>query len=105
MRFVLLSSLRATLPAGWTRERVLSLFGSVGLDLSEAPPGPGATLSVFTVLGPVRIVVERGSQIDLRGSSILGSRRLEVEPGQGSNVVIDVWTILASVRIEEASRQ
>jgi hypothetical protein len=86
---------------GWTSERVISIFGSAKLDLTNRPPGEGAKLSAFTLLGSIEVTVPPGSRIAAGGISFLGSREIRVEPGDGPAMRMSLSAVLGSVEVKE----
>ena len=86
---------------GWTKETVVSILGSLKLDLSGSPPADGARLTVVSVVGSTRIVVPKGTRVSVSGLSIVGSRKLKVAQGEGPGVSIAVYALLGSTKITD----
>ena len=88
-------------PPGWTREAVVTVFGSIKLDLTRRPPADGAVLSATSILGSVEVIVPPGSRVSARGVSFLGSRKISAEPGDGPALTLKAVTVLGSVEVKE----
>ena len=88
---------------GWTEEKVLAIIGSVKIDLTQRPPGPGAHLSATAILGSIAITASPGTRIALDGISVLGSRRQRVSAGDGPELRVTANTVIGSVEVREAT--
>jgi predicted membrane protein len=91
-----------TLPNGWTDEGGLNVIGSSRIDAAAATPGEGAKLSLYSIVGGIDVVVPRGARVRLEGFSLLGSRRVEVTPGDGPEITINAISIVGRLRVTEA---
>jgi predicted membrane protein len=88
-------------PAGWTDESIVVLIGDVKLDLRNRPPGQGATLRIFRLIGDVRVRVPPGSRVSIRGATLLGDRSVDVSPGDGSPLELRVSGLLGDLEVTE----
>lgn len=87
---------------GWKRETIVSLLGSVKLDLSQSAPAEGASLVVVSVLGGIDVTAPAGRRVTVAGSSVLGKRSTRVEQGEGPAVTLGLWSVLGSVKARSA---
>lgn len=88
-------------PEGWKEEKVLSVLGSVKIDLTERPPGEGAHLTATSIVGSIVVVASPGTRVALDGVSVIGSRKQNVRPGDGPEVRITANTFFGSVEVRE----
>jgi hypothetical protein len=67
------------------RLTAVAAFGSCAIDLREAEREPGVepAVTAVAVFGSVELVVPAGTEVDLRGMSLLGSRTVKVRPAGG----------------------
>jgi len=86
---------------GWTRETVVSVLGSLNLDLSSSPPADGARLTVAALVGSNRIVLPPGTRVSVSGLSIFGARRVSVSQGDGPAISVAVYALLGSTKITD----
>src|SRR6266496_3333119 len=86
------------MPAGWTDEQIVVLLGDVKLDLRNRPPGEGATLRVFHLVGDVRLRVSAGTCVTTSGTTLLGDHRVDVEAGEGPGFEVRAWGSSATLR-------
>ena len=89
------------LPAGWTDESIVVLIGDVKLDLRNRPPGQGASLRVFRLIGDVRVRVPPGTRISIRGATLFGDRSIDVSAGDGSPLELKVSGLLGDLTVTE----
>jgi len=88
------------------RNTVVTVMGSMELDLREALLGPGETVfTVTAVMGSVEVIVPPGLHVECSGSAILGSfehreTRSLLASGDMPMVRIDGFSVLSSVEIE-----
>jgi len=88
------------------RNTVVTVMGSMELDLREALLGPGETVfTVIAVMGSVEVIVPPGLHVECSGSAILGSfehreTRSLLASGDMPMVRIDGFSVLSSVEIE-----
>jgi hypothetical protein len=94
------STVTGTAP-GWTKETLVSVLGSLKLDLSGSPPADGARLTVVAVWGRNTIVLPPGIRASVSGLSILGARRVNLTPGEGPAVSVAVYTLLGMTTITD----
>jgi hypothetical protein len=92
------------LAPGWKRETAFAALGGADLDLSDAPPGEGARLTVIAIFGGINVQLESGTRVTLHGFSLLGSREALVKPGDGPELTITAVAIFGGVRIKEKMR-
>ena len=101
MPFSLIGGTRAVLPAAWTRFRSVSLLGGSRIDVGDAP-GAQASLVAVSLLGGVRVTVPAGAQVQARGFSLLGGRRLAISPAaNGPMIDVAAYTIFGGLRVSE----
>ena len=89
------------LPAGWTDESIVVLIGDVKLDLRNRPPGQGASLRIFRLIGDVRVRVPPGSRVSIRGATLFGDRSVDVSPGDSSPLELRVSGLLGDLEVTE----
>jgi predicted membrane protein len=89
----------SALAPGWTDEQVVVLLGDVKMDLRNRPPGEGAILRVFHLVGDVRLHVSAGTRVTTSGSTLLGDHRVEVETGDGPAFEVRAWGLFGDVKI------
>jgi hypothetical protein len=89
------------LAPGWKKETAFAALGGAEFDLSDAPPGEGARLTVIVIFGGIKVQVAPGTRITLHGFSLLGGREALVKPGDGPELTITAVAIFGSVRIKE----
>jgi hypothetical protein len=89
------------LPAGWTDEQIVALLGDVKLDLRNRPPGEGAILRVFHLVGDVRLHVSAGTRVTTSGTTLLGDHRVDVEAGEGPEFEVRAWGLFGDVKVND----
>lgn len=87
------------LPNGWTKETTIALLGSADFDLTGVEPGDHPRLTAGAILGSVDIIVDEGTNIDLSGFSLFGSRKVKVTGGEGPTIHVRGIVILGSVSV------
>lgn len=90
------------LPANWRRETAVALLGGGEFDLAQAEPGPDARLRAIAVFGSIKIRVPPGSRISMGGTSIFGSRKVQVTQRDGPALHVGGLALFGSVNVEEA---
>ena len=88
------------LAPGWVKETAVAVFGGGSFDLTSAPPGPDARLTVVAILGGIEIKVAPGTRVTMSGLSFLGGREVKVEPGDGPQIHLNATAILGGVEIK-----
>ena len=91
----------AAIPVGWTDEQIVVLIGDVRLDLRNRPPGEGAILRVFHLVGDVRLSVSAGTRVTTSGTTLFGDQRVDVEAGEGPEVEVRAWGLFGDVKVSE----
>lgn len=86
---------------GWTKETVVSVLGSLKLDLSGSPPAEGARLTVVAVVGSNKIILPRGTRASVSGLSIVGSRNVKIAQGEGPAVSVAVYALFGATTIAD----
>lgn len=78
-----------------------AVLGNAEIDLRREDLPPELRLRAVAVLGNVEVLVPRGVTVQVRGSSVLGSRDVQVDPGRpgGSVVHLDAQAVLGSVQV------
>jgi hypothetical protein len=95
----ILAGRKITLPAGWTKQRLVAIFGGAHVDATAAP-GEGAALRVVTILGGAEIVVRQGARVTIGGLALLGGRSVEVSSKEdGPEIRITAYTVLGGLRV------
>lgn len=89
----------SALPAGWTDEQIVVLLGDVKLDLRNRPPGEGAILRVFHLVGDVRMRVSAGTRVTTGGTTLLGDHRVDVVEGEGPGIEVRAWGLFGDLKI------
>jgi hypothetical protein len=88
----------SVLPAGRTDEQMVVLIGDVRMDLRNRPPGTGASLRVFHLVGDVRLRVSAGSRVTSGGTTLFGDQRVDVEAGDGPELEVRTWSVFGDLR-------
>jgi predicted membrane protein len=91
----------SALPDGWTDEQIVVLLGDVKMDLRSRPPGEGAILRVFHLVGDVRLQVAAGTRVTTSGTTLLGDHRVDVQAGEGPALEVRAWGLFGDVKINE----
>ena len=91
---------RTTLPAGWTRETIVSVLGDTWIDAS-AGAGTDATVKLIALAGEAVIRVPPGSRITDGGFSLFGDRKIEVSPGDGPEMSVDAYTLFGDLVVSD----
>lgn len=86
---------------GWSKETVIALLGSAKLDLSDKPPGPGATLTLIALLGSAEVIVPPGSQLSSSGIAFIGSRELKTDPREAPRIHTRLFAVLGVASVKE----
>ncbi len=78
-----------------------AVLGSAEIDLCRDDLPADLSLRAVAVLGNVEVLVPRGVTVHVRGSSVLGSRDVDVVPGRpgGPVVHLDARAVLGSVQV------
>ena len=88
------------LPKGWTKETTIALLGSADFDLTGVEPGDNPRLTAGAILGSVKITVDEGTNIDLSGFSLVGSRNVKVTGGEGPTIHVRGIVVLGSISVK-----
>lgn len=91
---------RGTVPAGWTKEMIVSLLGDARIDAS-AEAGPGATVTFLGLAGDAIIRVPPGSRVTGGGFSLFGDRTVEVSPGDGPEIVVNAYSVFGDLQVSD----
>jgi hypothetical protein len=100
MYVAILGDRRATLSAGWTKETIVSVLGDTRIDAS-AGAGTGATVTFIAVAGDAVIRVPPGSRVTGGGFSLIGDRKIEVAPGDGPEIRVNVYTLFGDLVVSD----
>ncbi len=92
------------LPKGWMKETTIALLGSADFDLTGVEPGANPRLTAAAILGSVNIIADEGTNIDLSGFSLFGSRNVKVAGGDGPTIHLRGIVILGSVNVKAPQR-
>jgi hypothetical protein len=79
--------------------RALAVLGGCDADLRRLEGD--VAVRATAVLGSVDIVVPRGTDVELSGWGVLGSRKVNVRPGEGPTVQVRAVAVLGTVRVVE----
>ena len=91
----------SVLPAGWSDEQIVALFGDVRMDLRDRPPTDGATLRVFHLVGDVKLRVPTGTRVVTGGTTLFGDQRVKVEHGEGPEFEVRAWGLVGDGDVTE----
>jgi hypothetical protein len=91
---------RGSLPAGWTKETIISFLGDARID-ATAGAGPGAKLTMVTLAGNAVLPVPPGSRISGGGFSLFGDRKIEVTPGEGPEIRVNAYSIFGDLEVSD----
>jgi hypothetical protein len=91
---------RGTLPAGWTKETIVSFLGDARIDASAAA-GPGAKVTFVALVGDAVLRVPPGSKVTGGGFSLFGDRRIEVSPGEGPEIRVDAYSLFGDLQVSD----
>jgi hypothetical protein len=69
--------------------------------LRTRPPGEGAILRVFHLVGDVQLRVSPGTRVTTSGTTLLGDQRVDVEAGEGPEVEVRAWGLFGDVKVNE----
>jgi hypothetical protein len=91
---------RVKLPVGWTKQRLVAIFGGAQVDATAAP-GEGATLGLVTILGGAEVTVPAGAPVTASGVALLGGRSIDVDSMEdGPEIRLKAYTVLGGVRVK-----
>ena len=97
----ILAGREITLPAGWTKQTLVSLLGGANVD-ARAAPGEGATLTFVGVLGGAKVVVPEGSRVTIGGFAFLGGRKVSVASSeQGPAIRVIAYSLLGGLEVTD----
>jgi hypothetical protein len=100
MSIQVIASGTTKLGTNWVDESHTAILSSGTVD-ATARPGEGAKLSVVSIASSPTVVVAPGTQVELTGWSLLGSRKVATAPpGDGPLIEIKAITILGSIRVK-----
>ena len=91
---------RGTLPAGWTKETIVSFLGDARIDAS-AGAGPGARVTFVALAGDAVIRVPPGSRVTGGGFSVFGDRKIEVSPGDGPEIRVNAFSLFGDLQVSD----
>lgn len=90
------------LPGGWTKETIVVGAGDVTLDLSRRPPGPNAVLTVFRLVGDVKITAPPNTVVQVGGVTLFGDRKVSTEASDGPVLRLNISGVAGDVVVEES---
>jgi hypothetical protein len=91
-----------TLPVGWTRQRLISVFGGADVDATAAP-GAGAELTFVGVFGGASVRVPEGARVSIGGFALLGGRRVKVSSSEtGPAIKVNAYSLLGGLEIRDS---
>jgi hypothetical protein len=100
MDIAILSGRELRFPGDWTKQTVVAILGGASID-ATAGAGADAQLTFVGILGGAKLRVQRGSRVTTNGFSLLGGRKVDVQPGDGPSIRIDAWTFLGGVEVSD----
>ena len=100
MHLTIFGDRRATLPAGWTKETIVSVLGDTQIDAS-AGAGAGAAVTFVALAGEAVIRVPAGSRISGGGFSLFGDREIEVSAGDGPEIRVDAYSLFGDLVVSD----
>jgi hypothetical protein len=100
MIVTILGDRRATLPANWTKETIVSVLGDAQIDAS-AGARMGAKVTFFGLAGEAVIRVPAGSRVTSGGFSVLGDREIDVSPGDGPEIRVNAYTLFGDLQVSD----
>ena len=88
-------------------EQLIALMGGVDLDLSRVPLPESLNLSALAVMGGVKIIVPRGTDVVFKGFAFMGGRKFKRHPETRpedirSVVYLNAVAIMGGVEVIEA---
>lgn len=104
MILTIFSDRRGALPADWTKETAVAIFGDAWLDGSSTA-GPRASLTFVGLFGDLTVRVPPGSRIRERGFSLFGDRQITVAPGDGPEIRLTSYGLFGDVTITDQPDQ
>ena len=96
----ILGDRRVALPAGWTKETIVSVLADAQIDAS-AGAGTGATVTFIALAGEAVIRVPPGSRVTGGGFSVLGDRKIDVSPGDGPEISVNAYTLFGDLHVTD----
>jgi hypothetical protein len=86
------------LPEGWTTESSVSVLGRSRID-ATAPPGDGATIRAFSIVGTTTIVVSGSTRVRLKGGNLIGRREMDASSGEGPEITVLACSLVGGIRV------
>src|SRR5215210_7316555 len=88
-------------------EQLIAAFGGVDLDLSGLRLPESLRLSALAVMGGIKVIVPRGTDVVLSGFSLMGGRQFRPQPdrspeGIRSVLYLNAVAIMGGVEVREA---
>jgi class 3 adenylate cyclase len=90
------------------KTNAVAVMGGCDLDLRRAEiAGPEVSITAFTLMGGIQIVVPEGFEVDLRGFSFMGGRDLKLRdvprvPGSPT-IVVRAFAIMGGIEVKSRS--
>ena len=98
MYFSLIGRQDLVLPEGWRSETSFGALGRATID-ATAPPGEGATIRAFSLLGQMTIRVSAGARVRLVGGNLIGRRQVDAATGDGPEITVLACTLVGGIRV------
>jgi hypothetical protein len=98
MYFSLIGRQDVVLPEGWASESNFGVLGSATID-ATAPPGDGATIRLYSIVGVTTVLVSAGARVRLTGGSLIGRRDMDAASGDGPDITILACSVVGGIRI------
>jgi len=100
MHVTVLGDRQFRLPAGWTKETVVTLVGDARIDASTMP-GPDATVTCVVLIGDAAIEVAPGSKVTGSGFTLVGDRKIDVSLGDGPAISVRSYSLFGDLKVSE----
>lgn len=98
MLFSLIGRQDLVLPEGWTTQSHFSVLGRATID-ATAPPGEGATIRAYALIGRTTVRVSPGARVRLVGGSLIGRREMDAATGDGPEITVLGCTLIGDIRV------
>lgn len=95
----------STVSGNWrtgTTTRAAAVFGDSTLDMRAIGPGDEVAVRAIAGFGDVRVMVPAGSQVEISGFALFGSKRSEMigDPTGGGPIVrVKAWALFGDVKV------
>ncbi len=90
------------LPEAWTAETSFGVLGRTEID-ATAPPGDGATIRVFSLVGTTTIRVSEHTRVRLKGGNLVGRREMDAASGDGPEITVLACSLVGGIRVSHVA--